>query len=944
MIDYASEVKRRVRIEEVIQEDCPLRGSGRYLRCAEHDSLVVDTQHQAYFWNSEGEQGDVFTWVMKRKGWDFKRALEYLAQKAGVTLRYSEEQMQKMAATRRRESAFAVAARVMHEWLKDDKEALGYAKGRGWSEEAIEQAMLGFTGRDTAATAKAMREAFGREGIDPESPEAIAVLGFRGDVRGWAKRYGVSPLGHWVDKGFIPGLLGRRRLVYPHLYFGRVVYLSARNILGDDERVKAFNLPVALAGPRQPFYNHAYRYDADEVVIVEGQADAISLGQWGFPAVATAGTGWKDFSEPLEALRERHETLYYAMDADEGGMRALKGRDGDYPLADVLGAMTRVVRWPDVTLDNGESGKDANDLLRFFVRQGVAPDVQAQKVREVLDAARPMALVVATDAGQQAGARRDKALQRAVEVIAQMPPTLVAAYRQDLAEALGYTIREFNALLRAYKKERGEGDAKKKDDPQDIVETLGGWFPVAGEGEEGDAEEKGWLLEYIYDRKARRAMLAYRDPEGKVGVANYVDIGGTRYVPAEDEIIKAGAVIFPSALGKLKETRELVAILTAFVRRYFLLDNPLYYKLVAYYVLLTWLYDAFSAVPYLRAQGDTNTGKSELMLRVGHVCYRMILTTGASSTASLKFALHTYRGTAFMDEMDIADKFDERIVILNVGAMRDQAKVWNMQEVSRGDGTRGYAAKVSDVYGPKLITMYGKFSDPATEGRCLTLKLSEKEPIELARAGIPTEKTQKFYEEAEAIRNLLLRWRMEHWQPRIELDADLADMHVSTRINQVTMPIKWIAKHKSNDPQLLKDVEAFTKAMYSEMLFDRSLGTDARVMDAIVAALEEEDYAAYVMTGSLEEFGEVRYILYKHLASIANDIMDEMNLLDDEGEGGEGEGEGHKRRRKSGISPRTVGKIAREVLRLPVQRTNKGYVVILDEERIEVLKRKYGLS
>jgi len=942
MVDYASEVKRRVRIEEIIGEDCPLQGSGRYLRCAEHDSLVVDTQRQAYFWNSEGEQGDVFTWVMRRKGWDFKRALEYLAQKAGVTLRYSEEQVARMAAVRRRESAFAVAARVMHTWLKGDQEALAYAQARGWSEKTIDEAMLGFTGRDTAAAVKAMREAFEREGIDPESPAAIAVLGFRGDVQGWAQRYGVNPLGHWVEKGFIPGMLGRRRLVYPHWYFGRVVYLSARNILGDDERVKAFNLPVVLAGPRQPFYNHAYRYDADEVVIVEGQADAISLGQWGIAAVATAGTGWKDFTEPLDALRERHETLYYAMDADEGGMRALKGRNGDYPLADVLGAMTRVVTWPEVTLESGKIGKDANDLLQFFNEQGVAPDVQRQKVREVLDASRPMALVVAADAGQQAGARRDKALQRAVEVIAQMPPTLVAAYRQDLAEALGYTIREFNALLRAHKKANGGSEEKKNGDPQDIVETLGGWFPVADDGEEQAGAEKGWLLEYIYDRKAQRAMLAYRNPEGKVGVANYVDIGGKRYVPvSDDDIIKAGAVIFPSALGKLKETRELVAILTAFVRRYFLLDNPLYYKLVAYYVLLTWLYDAFSAVPYLRAQGDTNTGKSELMLRVGHVCYRMILTTGASSTASLKYALHTYRGTAFMDEMDIADKFDERIVILNVGAMRDQAKVWNMQEVSKGDGTRGYAAKVSDVYGPKLITMYGKFSDPATEGRCLTLKLSEKEPIELARAGIPTEKTQKFYEEAEAIRNLLLRWRMEHWQPRIELDAELADMHVSTRINQVTMPIKWIAKHKSNDPQLLKDVEAFTKAMYQEMLFDRSLGTDARVMDAIVAALEEEEYAAYVMEGALEEFGEVRYILYKHLASIANDIMDEMNLLDDEGEG---EGEGHKPRRKSGISPRTVGKIAREVLRLPVKRTNKGYVVILDEDRIEVLKRKYGLA
>ena len=940
MVDYAEEVKRRVRIEEIINADCPLRGSGRYLRCAEHDSLVVDTQNQAYYWNKEGEQGDVFTWVMARKGWDFKRALEYLAQKAGVTIRYSDEQMKRIAASRRRETAFALAAHLMHAWLWEDKEALGYVRSRGWSDATVKAALLGFTGRSTAAAVKALRAAFEREGIDPEGPEAIAVLGFRGDVEGWAKRHGVSPLGHWVKNGFIPGLLGRRRLVYPHVLFGRVVYLSSRNILEDDAERKAYNLPVALAGQRQPYFNHAYRHNAEEIVIVEGQADAISLAQWGIAAVATAGTGWKDFAEPLQQIQERHKVLYYAMDSDEGGRTALVGRKGNYPLADVFSPMTRIVTWPEVTLEGNKQGKDANDLLKFFHQQGVGEEDQVKKVREVLDNSEPLALIVARDAGTKVGARRDQALQRAIEIIAKMPPTMVAAYRQQLAEALGYTIREFNNLLKAHKKTHGDaGD--KKDDPQDIVETLGGWFPLPAENDEDDKREaeRGWLLEYIWDAKKQRPLLAYRDPDGKVGTANYVDIGGTRYVPvSDDDIIKAGAVIFPSALGPLKETRELVAILTAFMRRYFLLDNPLYYKLVAYYVLLTWLYDAFSAVPYLRAQGDTNTGKSELMLRVGHVCYRMILTTGASSTASLKFALHTYKGTAFMDEMDIADKFDERIVILNVGAMRDQAKVWNMQEVSKGGGTRGYAAKVSNVYGPKLITMYGEFSDPATEGRCLTLKLTEKEPIELAQAGIPTEKTQKFYEEAEAIRNLLLRWRLEHWQPRIELDADLADMHVSTRINQVTMPIKWIAKNKSDDPQLLKDVEAFTKAMYDEMVFKRSLGTDARVMDAIVAALNDEDYMAYVMEGDLEGFGVVKYILYKHLASIANDILDEMNLLDDEDE------EETKRRRKTGISPRTVGKIAREVLRLPVKRTKKGYVVVLDEDRIEVLKRKYGLA
>ena len=148
----------------------------------------------------------------------------------------------------------------------------------------------------------------------------------------------------------IPGVMGRTRLVYVHWEGGRAKYLSCRNILGaetnkEGRMVKSYNLPVILGGQRRLYFNHAYGRRAEECVLVEGQADAVTLGQWGFPAAAIAGTSWEDHTEALQELRKRHQRLYIGLDADDAGLTALMGKDKSWPLWETLGAMCRVVRW-----------------------------------------------------------------------------------------------------------------------------------------------------------------------------------------------------------------------------------------------------------------------------------------------------------------------------------------------------------------------------------------------------------------------------------------------------------------------------------------------------------------------------------------------------------------------------------------------------------------------
>ena len=381
-------VKERNAIEDVVEGmGYPLQQrGGRYRRGtrADCDSLVVDAQHQCYHWNSKSEHGDVINWVMRRNNLDFSGAVEWLCERAKLPApRWGGGDQQARATARAVEDAWSVALHVMCDWLRQDAEAMGYARGRGWCDQTIVDAQLGFSGRGSAAELKDMRGEMSLNGVDLEGVAAVAITGFRGDVRGWAKAHNLADHPQWNKEweawGFVPGMMGKTRVVYAHVVQGRVRYFSGRNVLGaevnkEGREIKSYNLPVILGGPRQVFYNHVYAPKSDACVIVEGQADAITLGQWGLAGVAIVGTAFNDHALLLGELRKRHSRLYLALDGDEAGQNALVGHKRDWPLAEILGPMCRVIRWPKLEWSGADgkqrTTKDANDLLQRQVALG----------------------------------------------------------------------------------------------------------------------------------------------------------------------------------------------------------------------------------------------------------------------------------------------------------------------------------------------------------------------------------------------------------------------------------------------------------------------------------------------------------------------------------------------------------------------------------------------
>lgn len=382
MIDklFVEDLKRANPIEQIIAETpgFSTTGHGRYLTAKGDDghAIVVDTHNGSYHWHARDEHGDVINWVKNRYNYDFQSAAELLCKRAGITPpNWKQESSAERIAYKNREDIFDVAVSVFERELWNTPAAVEYVKSRGWTDETIRSARLGYTGdmEDRSRMVKEMSDAIVLAGGDPRSVAGVTMVGFNGDVKRWLHDHDLDEHPGWIEQGFIPSFVARDLLVYPHFQYGHCVFFSGRfikeHLNADNKPMKSINLPKILAGEKQLYFNWQCSPREKQLIIVEGQADAITIGQWGYPAVALCGVAFKEDTAKLLGARDdrRDVDFYLALDSDGAGTKATD------KVADLLGPMVRLINWKGVgginTFIDPVSGeekevKDANDLLR----------------------------------------------------------------------------------------------------------------------------------------------------------------------------------------------------------------------------------------------------------------------------------------------------------------------------------------------------------------------------------------------------------------------------------------------------------------------------------------------------------------------------------------------------------------------------------------------------
>jgi hypothetical protein len=969
--DIVELIKEHVRIEDVIVEDgFPLPTHGRYRKCstAHVGGLVVDTQRQYYYWNQQAEGGDVINWCINRRTHDFKGACEELARRYNLpTPEWGRQDHAQRLAARAQQDALEVATQVMQRWFWADQAVQEYVKGRGFtidrelgegSPATAVLARLGYTGGAGDGQRREMIEALKQNGVDLDSPVAMAILGYHGDVAGWARAHQVEVSDDWVTKKHIPGLLDHPRLCYPHIEHGAVKYISTRSIADKFH----YNLPEALVGKRRMYFNHQWGALTNQVVIVEGQADAITWGQWGIPAVALAGV---TPDEDLAELLKPYQAVYIAMDLDITGItaawrlglslgpraRLVPPRDPKcvtlslpqdakvpvkelYELANqVLTATSAIMRWPvsklyETWTDKKAAAsvpverevKDSNDILRAFVTHELPEDEQAGHAQLLLDRSPVMTELVSSWAGARDGSTRDAAIKTAVGLINKLDAFGLAQQKDRLAKLLQVTSRNLGNLLKVEK---------------ELSKTNHGGEPIYSWA--SGVYIDGWLLEYLYNPEEHTSSLAWRDPDGKVDCGPGVSINGNWYeaFPPDDNF--KGNLYYPSALGNKKSLRELIVYLRMYLTSVYIMPSEEMTRLVAYWILLTYLYDCFNSTIYIRAIGDSGSGKSEFIYRVGLACYRMLLASGTDSNASLFHCTDRYRGVVVIDEADMqmSDTEADMIKFYNQGAFKGRP-IMRLHEVLGPDGQKSWEPISFVVFCPKLIGARKDFRDDAVGTRSLTLKLVARETMELIAAGVPHVVDQELLQRAQALRNLLLRYRLENWQPEIAINSDWYDPTISARLNQVAGPLLAIAK---DDPTQQEEIKAVLRDYYAETILNRSMTKGARVLEAMWKLWNYPDLHKDKV--KVDEEGNFM-IKNTDITEITNQLMDEMNATDSEEE--QENDPAWKKNRKE-LTPHTIGRIIREEFQMRMsKRKRDGFWVYWNEPRMLGLSTKYGIN
>ncbi|HEY3437500.1 MAG TPA: DNA primase [Actinotalea sp.] len=280
-------VRERARIEDIVGEHVTLKpagvGSMKGL-CPFHDerSPSFHVRPQLGLWHCFGcsEGGDVISFVQKIDGLGFTEAVEHLAGRVGIQLRYEEggasRPGEEPGRRQRLLEAHRAAAAFYAEQMLTGAAAVGrtFLAERGFDRAAAEHFGVGFapTGWDTL-----LRHLRGRGYTEAEL--VASGLMSQGN-RGIYDRF-------------------RGRLVWPiRDVTGDVVGFGARKLLEEDQGPKYLNSPeTALYKKAQVLYgiDLAKREIArsKQVVVVEGYTDVMAAHLSGVPtAVATCGTAF----------------------------------------------------------------------------------------------------------------------------------------------------------------------------------------------------------------------------------------------------------------------------------------------------------------------------------------------------------------------------------------------------------------------------------------------------------------------------------------------------------------------------------------------------------------------------------------------------------------------------------------------------------------------------
>ena len=346
------EIKDKIDVVDLINEYVQLKPAGINHKglCPFHQekspSFMVNRERQSWHCFGCSKGGDIFTFIEEIEGMEFKEALKYLADRAGVQLTRNFSTDTSGSEKSKIKEINSEAARFFHNFLLKmpaSKPALDYLKNRGLGLETIENWQIGFVPEQWDLLTKyLLKKGFS---IDHLIASGLTIKRDGTDVksgRGFYDRFrGRIMFPIWDVHGNVIGFTGRI-LVETERSGGKYVN-TPQTIVYDKSRVV-----YGLNKSKKEIRNQ------DLIVMVEGQTDVITSHQAGMKnVVASSGTALTEHQ--IKLLKRYSNNINMAFDADEAGVKAAKrGID----LALQAGMNVRVIQIPE------GAGKDPDEVLK----------------------------------------------------------------------------------------------------------------------------------------------------------------------------------------------------------------------------------------------------------------------------------------------------------------------------------------------------------------------------------------------------------------------------------------------------------------------------------------------------------------------------------------------------------------------------------------------------
>lgn len=305
------EIKARLSIIDVVSPYVKLSKSGKSHKGLspftkeKTPSFFVSPDRGTYYCFSTNQGGDIFTFIEKMEGVDFRGALKMLAEKAGVPL--VEQSEGSRDAREKIYEALAFAEQFFHTTYTNTESARAYIARRGITEETATLWRIGYAPSEW----RSLIEKAGKEGITQEALLSAGLI-----------KEADNKKGTFYDRF-------RDRVMFPiRDTAGRTIGFSGRALNPSPEVAKYLNSPetdvfkkshlmYGFDKAREPIRTRGF------IMVVEGQIDLVLAHQAGFTnTVALSGTAFTDIQ--LSSIVRLTKHLMLALDGDKAGMSSMR--------------------------------------------------------------------------------------------------------------------------------------------------------------------------------------------------------------------------------------------------------------------------------------------------------------------------------------------------------------------------------------------------------------------------------------------------------------------------------------------------------------------------------------------------------------------------------------------------------------------------------------------